>query len=352
MVPQYREPRAASRPGWVIRARGQHLLDLSHTPLRDGVQVGAVGDLLQAAVQPAGRRGVPAGHPHRTDERPLVLGLGDAQVPAGPGRPPCGCARSGRARRTAAAAGTRPPPAAGWSSRTRSRRAAHARPSSPRRRWPTAGAGTAASCSSGSANTGAGTNFWWLRSPNRPSSSSQAASGLCAPRVRWNGAGSRTVVRPGSARPGRPTPPSAGSACTAPASSVHRNGCRAASDPRPTSWASSTMRSCGSGTGRVGAGTRRGHPDPVADRQLAQRAPAVDGEEGVVGGGLHGAPGGHPDPEHLLDPAREHRGHRARHQPHALVQRPELHVPLAARPAARPASPRRRCRRAAAGCRR
>ena len=36
-------------------------------------------------------------------------------------------------------------------------------------------------CSLGSRNTGAGTNFSWLRRPNRPSSSSQAAIGFRRP---------------------------------------------------------------------------------------------------------------------------------------------------------------------------
>ena len=49
-------------------------------------------------------------------------------------------------------------------------------------------------CFFGRQNTGAGTNFSWLRSPKRPSSSNQAAMGLRLPWVSGKGARSRRVV--------------------------------------------------------------------------------------------------------------------------------------------------------------
>jgi len=50
-------------------------------------------------------------------------------------------------------------------------------------------------CRFGSEKTCSGTNFSWLRSPNRPSPSSQAATGFRLPWVSRYGAGSRSVVQ-------------------------------------------------------------------------------------------------------------------------------------------------------------
>ena len=81
------------------------------------------------------------------------------------------------------------------------------------------------------------------------------------------------------------------------ASSVlaYRSGCRLTNDPSPMRCASSTMRSSGIGTGcERGRDPARGR-HPVADGEIAERAPAVDGEERMVRGGLDLAAGGQAD---------------------------------------------------------
>ena len=103
---------------------------------------------------------------------------------------------------------------------------------------------------------------------------------------------------------------------------AYRMGCRFTHDPSPIMWASRITSSSAIRWVSTGSGTTPRYRQPITDRQLAQRSPAVERHERVVAGRLDLSAGGQPQPEHLLVPAVEHVRSSAGPPCAALVQRP------------------------------